>query len=161
VSLLPDRNAERRNECRTVEHDSFSLYVKKCAFKSCNTVGSRFCEGFLLLFFLIFCSGSLGIWAVENTPLGARAYHEFVWVSWCHVRSGVCVPAYWHMAVQRQDLIARLTGRHEKMPTIKLCGLKTAADPSVHWQASIHQFTWQRGMNKWWNCVNGTLLQLL
>ena len=39
----------------------------------------------------------------------------------------------------------------------KLCGFKTSADPSVHWQASIHQPTWQRGMNKLWNCVNGAL----
>jgi len=88
VSLLPDRNAVRGNECKTVERDSFTVYKKKCSFKSCNTVGSRFCEGLPLRFY--YYSGSLGIWTVENMPLGTNAFQEFVWVSWCQVRSGVC-----------------------------------------------------------------------
>jgi hypothetical protein len=145
------------DECKTVEHDSFTVYIKKCAFQSCNTVDSRSCEGLPLRFFkiitlVLWVFGRLKIWhLVREHSKNLFAYRDVT-------SRPVCVSAYWHMAVQTPDLIARLTGRHEKMKTIKLCGFKTAADPSVHWQASIHQFTWQRGMNKWGNCVNGTLL---
>ena len=40
VSLLPDRTAVRENECKTVQRDSCTVYVKNCALRSCHTVGS-------------------------------------------------------------------------------------------------------------------------
>ena len=81
MSLLPDRNAVRGNERKTVEHDSFTVYMSMLRNVPSNLAIQLAVDFVKVSPYVFFCSGSLGIWTVENMPLGTTAFHEFVWLS--------------------------------------------------------------------------------
>jgi hypothetical protein len=53
--MLSDRNYRRyvENMYEAMEYVSYTLYIKECASHSCDPVGCRFCEVFLLCFICV------------------------------------------------------------------------------------------------------------
>jgi hypothetical protein len=64
------------NEHKGVEYASSTVDIKVRCFHSCDPVGCRLCEYFLLCFSFWLC-----IRTAENMSLGMSVLHEIVWVS--------------------------------------------------------------------------------
>jgi len=66
----------RGNDHQRLEYASFIVDIKGRCFHSCDSVGCRLRENFLLFFSFWLC-----IWTVENTSLDTSVLHEIVWIS--------------------------------------------------------------------------------